>query len=160
MSVIQSVLGAAEEACVAADRFTDCDEHAGLSCRSWCKRCQQAQANIDDLDAKVDTLRNALILARVRFPKPGIPFRHDSGGEFLGVPVGPVLFETNDGDHHFDVQSYEFPTGEVLPYVCAWEQHDDGHEPRIMSLPTVVHLLQNVGETEAFQIGNRRVRGA
>ena len=69
---------------------------------------------------------------------------------------GAVVASVGDGPHTLRAVEYHFPCGHVGLYVEAEEDpyHSDA-VVRIHELATVVHLLQNVGYEEAFQIGNR-----
>lgn len=68
---------------------------------------------------------------------------------------GWIAHVTSSGHHHLSIAEYEFPDGSVEMYVEATETHDGPARSRVMALSTVVHLMQNVGRDEAFQIGNR-----
>lgn len=73
---------------------------------------------------------------------------------FLGTR-GMVLSEVEEAGHVLRVVIYVFPDGSACPYVEAGEHHDGASPMRLHALSTAVHLLQNVGGDEAFQIGNR-----
>ncbi len=73
---------------------------------------------------------------------------------FTGIR-GRVIGEAIDGAHIVRLVEYVFPGGDVVPYVEAHETHDGARPGKVMALSTLVHLMQNVGDNEAWEIGNR-----
>lgn len=71
-----------------------------------------------------------------------------------------VLFTHRDSrSHSIRVVLYAFgnrrrPT--LQPFVELWESHDRARRARIVPLSELVHLVQNVGEMEFWQIAARR----
>lgn len=73
---------------------------------------------------------------------------------FLGKR-GRVLGEADDGLHVVRLAEYEFPDGSVVPYAELHETHDGQYPGRVMALSVLVHLAQNVGASEVWEINNR-----
>lgn len=73
---------------------------------------------------------------------------------FAGVRVR-TIGEAVDGAHVVRLALYRFPDGSEAAYVEAHETHDGARPGRVACLSAVVHLLQNVGADEMWQIGNR-----
>ena len=71
-----------------------------------------------------------------------------------------VLATAVDGAHTVTLAWYTFPGSVALvPYVELSESHDGARPGRVMALSTLVHLAQNVGEDEVWQIGGRETPG-
>jgi hypothetical protein len=70
-----------------------------------------------------------------------------------------TAFEVEENGHRLAVAVYRFPCGTRRLYVEASEdaEHAPGAPVRVHEFATAVHCLQNVGEIEVFQIGNREV---
>lgn len=74
---------------------------------------------------------------------------------FLGKR-GRVLGEAHDGLHVVRLAEYTFPDGSVVPYAELHETHDGQYPGRVMAISVLVHLAQNVGEMEVWEINNRQ----
>ena len=71
-----------------------------------------------------------------------------------------VLATAVDGAHTVTLAWYTFPRSVALvPYVELSESHDGARPGRVMALSTLVHLAQNVGDDEVWQIGGREIPG-
>lgn len=90
------------------------------------------------------TAREADPLSAVPAPSPG----------FLGKR-GRVLGEATDGLHVVRLAEYEFPDGSTVPYAELHETHSGQYPGRVMALSVLVHLAQNVGANEVWEINNR-----
>lgn len=73
---------------------------------------------------------------------------------FLGKR-GRELGEAQDGLHVVRLAEYAFPDGSVVPYAELHETHDGQYPGRVMALSVLVHLAQNVGASEVWEINNR-----
>lgn len=81
---------------------------------------------------------------------------HDLDAErFRGVR-GRVLGTHSELGHVLTVAEYTFPDGESAPYVEVSETHDGFTGPsKLYPLSGAVHVLQNVGEDERWDIEAR-----
>ena len=77
-----------------------------------------------------------------------------------------VIASAQDGAHTVTLAVYRFPPGDGdppgpidVPYVELSESHDGARPGRVMALSTLVHLAQNVGDDEVWQIGGRETPG-
>ncbi len=74
-----------------------------------------------------------------------------------------VIARAVDGAHHVTLAVYRFDDpGHApidVPYVELSESHDGAQPGRVMALSTLVHLCQNVGDDEVWQIGGRETPG-
>ena len=75
---------------------------------------------------------------------------------FAGRRVAPIAI-ARDGAHTVALARYAFDDGSLVPYVELRETHDGSRPGRVMALSTLVHLAQNVGDDEIWEIGNRDV---
>ena len=75
---------------------------------------------------------------------------------FAGRRVAPIAI-ARDGAHTVTLARYAFDDGSLVPYVELRETHDGSRPGRVMALSTLVHLAQNVGDDEIWEIGNRDV---
>lgn len=115
---------------------------------------------IHDMQADGDEEEIAALRALVRMidgssspPPPSPP------AGFLGERLAPIA-TASDADHHVAVVPYRFATdGGIALYVELHETHDGARPGRVMALSTLVHLCQNVGEDEVWQIGGRETPG-
>ena len=74
-----------------------------------------------------------------------------------------VIARAVDGAHHVTLAVYRFDDpGHApvdVPYVELSESHDGARPGCVMALSALVHLVQNVGEDEVWQIGGRETPG-
>ena len=77
-----------------------------------------------------------------------------------------VIASAVDGAHTVTLAVYRFPPGDGdppghvdVPYIELSESHDGARPGRVMALSALVHLAQNVGEDEVWQIGGREMPG-
>lgn len=82
-------------------------------------------------------------------------FKRMRADGFLGMPRS-FGQSSNDAGHYLCVRSYWFPDGTIRLFVEVAEEHNGWYAARIRPLPEVVHLLQNVTETEFHAIGGLR----
>lgn len=114
------------------------------------------------LEARIIPLENELAAARARIlelearasKERRAPRAPDP--EFQGVRERAVV-EIEEGGHRLAVAVYLFQCGTRRLYVevSEDEEHAPGAPVRVHEFSTAVHCLQNVGELEVFQIGNR-----
>ncbi len=84
---------------------------------------------------------------------------------FLGTR-SHVIASAQDGAHTVTLAVYRFPPGDGdppghvdVPYIELSESHDGARPGRVMALSALVHLCQNVGDDEVWQIGGRETPG-
>lgn len=71
--------------------------------------------------------------------------------------AGRVLTQAHDEhrNHHVRIVEYSGEGEPGTPFVEAWETHRSKRPARIVALSELVHLLQNVGDLEFWQITSR-----
>lgn len=84
---------------------------------------------------------------------------------FLGTR-SHVIASAQDGAHTVTLAVYRFPPGDGdppghvdVPYIELHETHDGARPGRVMALSALVHLAQNVGDDEVWEIGGRETPG-
>lgn len=86
----------------------------------------------------------------------------DRARGFLGEPRD-VLFAMERDGHHLRIVNYDYPHSEIAPdatpFVEIAEVHDGCRPARIYPLSEIVHLIQNIGESEFWQVSCRSVPG-
>jgi hypothetical protein len=74
--------------------------------------------------------------------------------------AGTVLADYGDGNTHcIRIVLYEFANCPPQPYVELWEEHHGSRPARIIHLSELVHVAQNLGELELWQISGRDIPG-
>lgn len=68
--------------------------------------------------------------------------------------AGRIVFKARDGAHYLRVVEYNFGVRLVTKslFVEVWESHDRARRARVAPLAELVHLLQNIGEDEFWQV--------
>ncbi len=79
-------------------------------------------------------------------------------GGFVGRR-GLLLFDHDDGDHYIALRRYYFDRAADEIFVELVEKHNGARPARITRLSSLVHVMQNLGEMEMFQIEGRDTPG-
>ncbi len=88
-------------------------------------------------------------------PTAPLPEAHPAPPPGFAGSRGRVLGEAVDGAHVVRLVEYTFGDNSRVPYVELHETHDGARPGRVMALSALVHLAQNVGDSEVWAIGNR-----